>query len=75
MPFELTFPEQQIEQELANNCTQADIAVTYAPCLAHSDVEQLDWARINAVILTRYKKSGLERIKNRAWKIAQGRQA
>lgn len=46
---------------------QADIAKTYA--LAIKSHEQIDWPKINAAIVERWSRSGLDRIKTMAWKL------
>lgn len=56
---------------------QADIALTYAMALKSQaqGADRPDWEKINTAILSRWKMSGLERIKKRAWDIATGKVA
>ncbi len=62
---------QVIQQEVTNGCTRKDIALTYAMALTSQSrgADRPDWAAINGAILSRYKMSGLEWIKKRAWDI------
>ena len=48
-----------------------DVAMTYAMALG-SD-EQIDWARVNRAIIDRWSTSALVYIKERAWKLAEGK--
>lgn len=45
---------------------QKDIELSYALALRSS--EATDWEKVNAAIIARWSKSGLERIKKAAWK-------
>lgn len=51
------------------NITQRGVALTYAMALSSS--EKTDWAAVNAAIIRRWSRSGLERIKVKAWAIAR----
>lgn len=62
--IELACVESVIENELAQGCTQKQIAQTYALGLRSS--WPTDWARVNAAILAKWPK-GLKRIKEMAW--------
>jgi len=44
---------------------QKDIAITYS--LALKSTDPTDWKKVNRVIINRWGKSGLERIKKIAW--------
>lgn len=48
---------------------QADVAKTYA--LAIKSSEKIDWSAINQAIITRWSRSGLNRVKRMAWRICQ----
>jgi len=45
---------------------QKDIAIIYAMALCSS--ESVDWKKVNNAIITRWSRSGLERIKKLAWR-------
>jgi len=66
---------QVIQNEIAQGLTQKQIATTYAMTLvsAARGADNPDWAAINGAILAKWKMSGLERIKKRAWDIASGK--
>ena len=57
--------EGVIENEIAQGLTQRDVAKTYALGLRSS--WPTDWKRVNAAIIKRWSKSGLNRIKQLAW--------
>jgi len=58
--------------EIANSQRkQADIAFLYATALSSIEPTAPDWREINTAILNRWSMSGLEKIKAKAWKIAQ----
>lgn len=46
---------------------QRDIAQTYHLALLSDEVRTMDWGRVNAAIIARWSRSGLERIKQWAW--------
>lgn len=54
-------------QELSRN----SIALTYAFGLRSR--ENIDWAKVNAAIVERWSKAGLKYIKERAWKLHEGK--
>lgn len=64
MHMALTNIEATIENEIAQGCTQKQIASTYGLGLRSS--WPTDWGRVNRAILARWPK-GLERIKKAAW--------
>ena len=66
---------QVICNEVAQGLSQKDIAVTYAMAIksAAQKADTPDWRVINEAILTRWKMSGLERIKKRAFDILRGK--
>lgn len=66
---------QVILNELQRGCTQKGLALTYAMALksAAEGADKPDWRTINEAILGKYKMSGLERIKKRAWDICEGK--
>lgn len=59
----------------AKECRQRDVALTYAMAIKSEaqGADKPDWRTINDAILGRWKKSGLVRVKNRAWGIVEGR--
>ena len=63
--------------EVAQGLTQNAIALTYAMAIksAAQKADVPDWAKINTAILSRWKMSGLERIKKRAYDILLGKVA
>lgn len=63
--LEIQAVELVIENEIKQGCTQTQIAQTYA--LAIRSSWPTDWAKVNAMIIERWSKSGLLRIKNTAW--------
>lgn len=64
MSFELACVEAVIENEIAQGCTQRQVAQSYALALRSS--WPTDWARVNAAIAKRWPK-GLQRVKEMAW--------
>ena len=63
--IEIACVESVIENEIAQGCTQKQIAQTYAIGLRSS--WPTDWKRVNEAIIKRWSFSGLNRIKNLAW--------
>lgn len=66
---------QTICDEIEQGFTQKDIALTYAMAIksqAHG-ADEPDWPTINKAILARWKMSGLERIKKRAFDLLSGK--
>jgi hypothetical protein len=63
--IDLMAVESVIENEIAQKCNQRQIAQTYA--LALRSTWPTDWAAVNNMIIARWSKSGLERIKTMAW--------
>ncbi len=57
--------ETVIENEIAQGCTQKQIAMTYA--LAIKSSYATDWTRVNNAIIGKWSRKGLERIKKMAW--------
>lgn len=65
-----------IMQEVAcKESTQKDIALTYAMAIkSQADgADTPDWPAINRAVLSRWKMSGLERIKKRAFDLLSGK--
>lgn len=66
--FELENITNTILSEIAMpKLKQSDIAKTYA--LAIVSDEKIDWSAINQAIITRWSRSGLNRVKQMAWHI------
>lgn len=63
------------DQVKIKQATQSDIALTYAMAIksAAQKADNPDWSAINGAILARWKMSGLERIKKRAFDILAGK--
>ena len=66
---------QVIQNEIAQGLPQKDIAVTYAMAIKSQaeGADKPDWLAINRAILSRWKMSGLERIKKRAFDLLAGK--
>ena len=62
--FELMAVEEVIENEISQDLKQRDIAQTYA--LGMRSSWPTDWAKVNRMIIDRWSRSGLERIKKMA---------
>jgi hypothetical protein len=62
---EIACVEQVIENEIQQGLTQKQIAQTYELGLRSS--WPTDWAKVNRMIIERWSRSGLERIKKMAW--------
>lgn len=66
--------EEVIEREIADKeCTRDTLALTYA--FAIGSKYDVDFARINEAILSRYAPSGLDYIKRKAWQLIEQRSA
>jgi hypothetical protein len=52
---------------------QKDVASTYGLAILSSERNRVDWAKVNQAIMARWSRSGLERIKAQAWKLAEGK--
>ena len=67
---------QVILQDLsAPKVTQKNVALTYAMAIksGFDGADKPDWETINRAILAKWKPSGLERIKKRAWDLLEGK--
>jgi hypothetical protein len=70
--FELCDCASVLLEEIARpESTRKDVAITYSLALRSS--EPVDWAAVNRAILGRWEKSSLIWIKDRAWKLAEGK--
>ena len=65
MRIELADTTRTLVDEIQNGAPQRSVAMTYALAIRSSD--KTDWCVVNQAILTRWKLSGLERIKRMAW--------
>lgn len=54
-------------EEIAASQTQAQVALVYYRWLRHPEV---DWPRVNEIIIRRWSLAGLRRVKEMAWKEA-----
>jgi len=60
--------EDQIDAAVARQSSRIGFVPIYRAGLLKKDAgEVLDWKRINAAILTRFKRSGLAWIRDKAW--------
>jgi len=75
MSFNLVCCTDVILNEIALGLTQKQIALTYAMAIksAAQKADTPDWGKINRAILSKWKMSGLERIKKRAIDICHGK--
>ena len=64
MQIHMADVERVIESEIAQGCTQRQVAKSYALGLRSS--WPTDWQRVNAAIVAKWPK-GLDRIKEMAW--------
>ena len=72
MRCELMNPTDALLWDIRNSEVKRDsIAATYSLALQSS--EPTDWAKVNQAIIARWSMAGLEYIKNRAWKLKEGR--
>lgn len=72
MNVELMGAEEIILQEIADkDFTRDNVATTYAFCIASLD--NTKFGRINKAIVERWSLSALDYIKNKAWKIVEGK--
>jgi hypothetical protein len=62
--IEMACCESVIENEIAQGCTQKQIAQSYA--LAMRSSWPTDWKRVNEAIIKRWSFAGLNRVKNMA---------
>jgi hypothetical protein len=72
----LIYCTQVILQDIAaKQCTRKSIALTYAMAIKSDaqGADKPDWLTINTAILGRWKMSGLEFIKKRAFDILDGK--
>jgi hypothetical protein len=74
---ELVNPQATILAEIADRrLTRDDVAMTYAFCIRQSGPwgnDEIDYAVINEAIMERWSLSALKYIKEKAWRIAEGR--
>jgi hypothetical protein len=64
--IEMADCENQLLREIADKqFKRRDVAQTY--WYAMNSSEKTDWAKVNAAIIERWSKSGLEWIKKQAW--------
>lgn len=68
MRIELMNCENLLMREIADKRIKRNsLALTYRLAMASS--EEVDWLKVNRAIINRWSLSGLEYIKNRAWKL------
>lgn len=70
MRVELTCCTQVLLQEVQDEkFDQASVAMTYAMAIRSS--HETNWKAVNEAIISRWSRSGLERIKRMAWRIIE----
>jgi hypothetical protein len=71
MRIEMFDVQGQLEREIADErMTRDDVALTYAFAIREGGV---DFAVINRLILERWSMNALKYIKEKAWRVAEGR--
>lgn len=74
MRITLAQPTETILREIAQaEMKRTDVAMTYAMCLTMAD-DYVDWPSINAAIIERWSRSGLEWVKREAWRLVERRE-
>lgn len=65
---------QVIQQDIEHG-RQKDVALTYAMAIRSEarGHDKPDWKVINTAIINRWGMIGLKRVKNRAWKLVEGK--
>lgn len=72
MRVDLVDPQGQLMAEIADKrMTRDDVVTTYAFALRQRD--EVDFRTVNAAILGRWSFAALKYIKDKAWRIAEGR--
>ena len=73
LTIRLANPQRVILAEISNPVFKRDsVATTYAFCIRQN--EECDFPTINRAIIDRWSVSALEYIKQRAWKLVEGKQ-
>ena len=68
MTLNLIFCEQTLLREIGDpSCKRLDIAKTYALTIKSSEQSQVNWAKVNKAIETRWSRHALYWIKDQAW--------
>ncbi len=62
-----------VDETEMKGITRKSIALTYAMAMCSSECDMVDWGRVNKAIIERWSFSGLEYVKERAWKIMEGK--
>lgn len=77
MIVEVVDPQGTILREIADpRMKRDDVALTYAFCIrqgGHWGNEKIDYAAINKAIMDRWSLAALKYIKEKAWRIAEGK--
>ena len=69
MKVDLCNIESVIETEIKNKCNQKTIALSYAFALTSSN--EIDFKKINQLIVNRWSMSGLDRVMKMALKLVE----
>ena len=73
MKIELMDAEETILREIADKVVKRDsVALTYAFCI--SSLDNTKFSEMNRAIIARWGMSGLDYIKEKAWKIVEGKE-
>lgn len=66
---------QVILNEIAQGISQKSVALSYAMAIKSEaqGADEPDWPAINQAVIARWSRAGLIRVKNRAWRILEGR--
>ena len=74
MRVDLVDPQDTLMREIADKrMTRDDVAMTYAFALRQRDEDPVHWGEVNQAIIDRWSLSTLKYIKEKAWRIAEGR--
>lgn len=74
MRVDLVDPQGTILREIADKrMTRDDVALTYA--FAIRQRAEIDWPAVNRAIIDRWSLNALMYVKDRAWKLVEGRLA
>ncbi len=74
MYFEMMFCQDVILDEIKmKEIKRNDIALTYALAIISSENKTINWKLVNKSIIERWSESGLEYIKEKAWKLIEAK--
>lgn len=74
MYIELVDCENSLLREIGDKAfTRDDVALTYAMTLRSSERDSVNWGKVNGAISDRWSRSAVLYIKEKAWKMADGK--